>query len=73
LRAQDLMKKHGVRPSHIAQNAIVAVNLAFIPLPEEVQARKLQGITTTSLIRDASKAHWLSWGGGQAPPNVLRP
>lgn len=40
LRACEIMRKHGVRPTHIARSAPLAVALAYTPLRQEVDAKR---------------------------------
>lgn len=59
LRAVDLMKARGVRESHIARSAPMAVALAFVPLPEEVAAAQL-GVTQANLeLVEAKSRAWI--------------
>jgi len=59
LRASDIMRKHGIRPSHIAKSVPMAVALAFIPLPEEVAARQLEFVLTASDAKEAATRKWV--------------
>lgn len=59
LRAVDLMKARGVRESHIARSAPMAVALAFVPLPEEVAAAQI-GVTQANLeLLEAKSRQWI--------------
>jgi hypothetical protein len=40
LRACEIMRKHGVRSTHIARSAPLAVALAFTPLRQEIDAKR---------------------------------
>lgn len=59
LRASDIMKKHGVRPSDIARSAPMAVALAFVPLPEEIAARQLEFVLTATDAKEAATRAWV--------------
>lgn len=59
LRAADIMKKHGVRPSHIAKSIPMAVALAFTPLPEEVAAAQLPAVQRAAELKEAVARRWL--------------
>ena len=59
LRAADIMKKHGLRPSHIARSIPMAVGLAFIPLEEEVAAAQLPVVERTRMLHEAVTRKWV--------------
>lgn len=72
LRASDIMKKHGVRPSDISRSAPMAVALAFVPLPEEIAARQLEFILTATDAKEAAARVWVDprTVGGSLPTVV---
>lgn len=59
LRAVDLMKQRGVRETHIARSAPMAVALAFIPLPEEVAAVQLGVTKHAQELLEAKTRKWV--------------
>lgn len=58
LRACDLMRRHGLRPTHVARSAPMAVTLAFIPLLEEVVAAQMAGLELAQLRQESVRATW---------------
>lgn len=58
LRAVDIMRAHGVRPSHIAKSAVVAVSLAFVPTPHEILAKQIDSVMGALDRKEATSRVW---------------
>lgn len=56
--ACDIMRRHGMRPAHIANSAPIAVALAFIPLPGEVAAAQIAAVELSAMRREQVSAEW---------------
>ena len=59
LRAVDIMKVRGLRATHIARSAPMAVALAFTPLPEEVAAAQLAASKSALELLEAKARKWV--------------
>ncbi len=59
LRACEIMQKRGVRSSHIAKSAPMAVALSFIPLPEEVAAAQMPITLESQELLEARSRQWI--------------
>jgi len=72
LRAVDIMKQRGLRETHIARSAPMAVALAFIPLPEEIAAKQVSAVLETQDLLDAYSRKWVDPRVGSScfPPSV---
>lgn len=59
LRAAELMKQRGLRPTHIARSVPMAVALAYIPTPEEVAAAQLPAVRLAQELVEARSRSWI--------------
>lgn len=64
---RDRMVEHGVRPSHMAALLPLAVQLAFVPLQEEIEAAQLSATLVVHKREEMMKGWCGFWGSVQKP------